>query len=182
MHYAISPSAGPAALARLAIAHHPSIPAARHRAERLAAKVPQEKSLPDPIAEIAAGIDGRNRRRQRGGHGRGETKDPFPGKRREAAAAAGSEAAAAAAEVRALELKLTEQVHAAWWDLYLAEQTVEITRESRALLEAVRESVAARVAADQAGQADQLRLSNELTLIDRDLAEAANSATPPRPG
>jgi len=99
-------------------------------------------------------------------------KVPFPGKRRSEAAAAASEAEAALAEVNALELRLTEQVHAAWWDLHLAEKTVALTRESRDVLEAVRTVVDARVAADQAAQADQLRLANERTQLDRDLSEA----------
>ena len=72
-----------------------------------------------------------------------------------------------------MELKLTEQVHAAWWDLYMAEQTIAITNESRAILDSVRESIDARVGAGQAGQADQLRIGNEITMIDRDLADAA---------
>ena len=101
-----------------------------------------------------------------------QQKFPFPGKRREAAAAASSEASAARAEVRALTLKLNEQVHAAWWDLFLATQTIQLTRESRDVLDSVRQTVESRVAADRANQADQLRLANELTLIDRDLAEA----------
>jgi cobalt-zinc-cadmium efflux system outer membrane protein len=99
-------------------------------------------------------------------------KVPFPGKRRSEAAAAASEAEAALAEFNALELRLTEQVHAAWWDLHLAEKTVALTRESREVLEAVRTVVDARVAADQAAQADQLRLANERTQLDRDLSEA----------
>ncbi|HSP42583.1 MAG TPA: TolC family protein, partial [Luteolibacter sp.] len=72
----------------------------------------------------------------------------------------------------ALELKLTEQVHAAWWDLYLAQRTLDLTRDSRSVLEAMRETVDARVTADQARQADQIRLGNELAMIDTDLAEA----------
>lgn len=173
VNYSISPSAGPAALARLAITHHPSIIAARHKAERLAAKVPQELSLPDPTAEIAAGSLAETAAGQVLATGGVKQKFPFPGKRREAAAAADSEAAAARADVRTLELKLTEQVRSAWWDLYLAERTQEITRTSRTVLQTLRESVDARVGAGQAGQSDQLRLGNELTLADRDLAEAA---------
>lgn len=172
VNYPVSAAAGPADLARQAVARHPSIIAAKHRAERLAAKVPQEQSLPDPMAEIAAGSMAETAAGQVLASGGVKQKIPFPGKRREQAAAAGSEAAAAGAEVRALELRLTEQVHAAWWDLHLAEQTLAITRESRSILEAVRDSVDARVAADQAGQGDQLRLGNELSLVDRDLAEA----------
>jgi cobalt-zinc-cadmium efflux system outer membrane protein len=172
VNYSVSGSAGPAELARQAVAHHPSIIAARHKAERLAAKVPQELSLPDPMAEIAAGSMAQTAAGQVLATGGIKQKIPFPGKRREAAAAAGSEAAAAVAEVSAMELKLTEQVHSAWWDLFLADQTLEITRESRSVLEAVRDSVAARVGADQAGQGDLLRVGNEVTLVDRDLADA----------
>lgn len=99
-------------------------------------------------------------------------KVPFPGKRSSAAAAADSEAAAALEDVKSLELKLTEQVHAAWWDLYLAEETTRISRENRSVLEDLREVIDARVAADEAAQADQLRLANEISLVDRDLADA----------
>lgn len=180
VNYSVSGSAGPDQLARLAIEHHPSIAAARHRAERLAAKVPQERSLPDPTAEIAAGSMAETAAGRMEAMGGVKQKFPFPGKRREAAAAADSEAAAARAEIKVLELKLTEQVHAAWWDLYLADQTTTLTRESRSLLEAVRDAVDARVAANQATQADQLRLSSELALLDRDLADAGQLASTAR--
>ncbi|WP_193212626.1 TolC family protein [Luteolibacter marinus] len=180
VNYPVSGSAGPDELARLAIEHHPSIAAARHRAGRLEAKVAQEQSLPDPVAEIAAGSMAETAAGRTEAMGGIKQKFPFPGKRREAAAAAGSEAAAALAEVKVLELKLTEQVHAAWWDLYLADQTLALTRESRSLLEAVRDAVDARVAADQAGQADQLRMANELAMLDRDLAAAGQVASTAR--
>lgn len=172
VNYGISGSAGPDTLARLAIDHHPSIAAARHRAERLAAKSPQERALPDPMLEVATGRMAETAAGRMEAMGGVKQKFPFPGKRGEAAAAADNEAAAARAEVDALELRLTEQVHAAWWDLYLAHQTIALTRESRSVLESVREAVDARVAADQASQSDQIRLSNELALVDRDLAEA----------
>lgn len=172
VNYSVSGSAGPDDLARQAVAHHPSIIAARHKAERLAAKVPQELSLPDPMAEIAAGSMAQTAAGQMVATGGLKQKIPFPGKRREQAAAAGSEAAAAEAEVRAMELKLTEQVHSAWWDLFLAEQTLEISRESRSVLEAVRDSVEARVGAGQAGQGELLRVGNEVSMVDRDLADA----------
>jgi outer membrane protein TolC len=172
VNYAIPGGSGPDALARLALRHHPSITAARHRAERMAQKAPQERSLPDPMLEVAAGSMAETAAGRSQAMGGVKQKIPFPGKRREAAAAADSEAAAARAEIAALELKLTEQVHAAWWDLYLAHRTLELTRESRSVLQAVREAVDARVAANQAKQADQIRLANELSLIDSDLAEA----------
>ncbi len=172
VNYAVPRSTGPDELARLAVRHHPSIAAARHRAERLAQKAPQERSLPDPTMEIAAGSMAETAAGRADLMGGVKQKIPFPGKRREAAAAADSEAAAAQAEIAALELKLTEQVHAAWWDLYLAQRTLDLTRDSRSVLEAMRETVDARVTADQARQADQIRLGNELAMIDTDLAEA----------
>lgn len=173
VNYKVTGSAGPEQLARQAIAHHPSIEAGRHKAERLSARVAQELSLPDPTAEIGAGSMAETAAGSVTAMAGVKQKIPFPGKRREAASAAQSEAAAARAEVRSMELKLTEQVHSAWWDLYLASQTIEITRESRAVLESVRDSVDAGVGAGQAGQGDQLRLGNELSLVDRDLADAA---------
>ncbi len=172
VNYSVSRGAGPDDLAALAIRHHPSVAAARHRAERLAQKAPQERSLPDPTLEVSAGSMAETAAGRTEAMGGLKQKIPFPGKRREAAAAADSEAAAARAEVEALELRLAAQVHAAWWDLYLAGRTLSLAGESRSVLEAVREAVDARVAADQANQADQIRLSNELALIDRDLAEA----------
>ncbi len=173
VHYAVPANAGPDVLARLAIQHHPSIRAARHRAEGLGARIPQAATLPDPMLEVTTGpIIGK---RDMGVETMVELKQPlpFPGKRKASTAAAGNEAAAALADVRTLELGLTEQVHSAWWDLYLAEQTTALTRDSRSVLQAVRDAVDARVAVDQAAQADQLRLSNEIAMIDRDLIETA---------
>lgn len=172
VNYPVPDAAGPSELARLAVRHHPSIAAAHHRAESLEAKVPQEGALPDPTLELAAGSMAETAAGRSEAMAGVKQKFPFPGKRREVTAAANREAAAARSEIEALELKLTAQVHAAWWDLHLARRTIALTRESRNVLEAVQDAVDARVAADQARQADQIRLGNELALIDRDLAEA----------
>ncbi|MGD7653726.1 MAG: TolC family protein [Verrucomicrobiales bacterium] len=170
--YPVASASGPADLAWLAVRHHPSLKAARHRAERLAQKAPQERSLPDPVLEVSAGSMAETAAGRVDGMGGVKQKIPFPGKRSSAAAAADSEAAAAREDVMALELKLTEQVHAAWWDLYLAEETIRISRENRTVLEDLRGVIDARVAADEAAQADQLRLAGEISLVDRDIADA----------
>jgi outer membrane protein, heavy metal efflux system len=181
VNYTVPASAGPDALARLAVRHHPSLAAARHRAERLAAVPPQRAALPDPMVEVTPiGAMAQTASGEVMTMGSLSQKFPFPGKRGADAAAATREAEAAHADVAALELRLTEQVHAAWWDLHLAEQTINLTRESATLLDAVRTSIDARVAADQAAQADQLRLANERTRLDRDLAEAENLASTAR--
>ena len=179
--YSVPASAGPDALARLAIRHHPSVAAARHRAERLASIPSQRAALPDPMVEVMPiGQMAQTASGEVMAMGSLSQRFPFPGKRGSEADAATSEAKAALADVRALELRLTEQVHAAWWDLHLAEQTVTLTQESGDVLDAVRAAVDSRVAADQAAQADQLRLSNERTSLDRDLAEARSVAATAR--
>src|SRR5690606_33076515 len=88
VNYSVSASAGPADLARQAVAHHPSIIAAKHKAARLAATVQQEKPLPDPMAEIAAGSMAETAAGKVLASGGVKQKIPFPGKRREQAAAA----------------------------------------------------------------------------------------------
>lgn len=171
-NYRVSANAGPDELARLAVARHPSIRAARHRAERLAARVLQEAALPDPTLEFASGSMAETAAGRVEATGGVKQKFPFPGKRAASASAAASEAGAARAEIRAAELRLTEQVHAAWWDRHLAAETVRLTRESREILQGAREAVDSQVATGQATQADQLRLANELAELDRDLVEA----------
>lgn len=171
-NYHIPPQAGPETLAELASRYNPRLKALRHRAERMEAKVPQVEALPDPMANLALG------NLPETAAGRVDAvlgvsqKIPFPGKRREAGLAAQREALSVRADVAAYELKLTEQVRSAWWDYYLAGITIRISRESQRLLRVVEESVEAQVAASQGGQADQLRVANEITKIDRDLAEA----------
>lgn len=171
-NYHIPAQAGPETLAALASRHNPRLKALRHRVDRLEAKVPQVESLPDPMANLALG----NLPETAAGSVDAvlgvSQKFPFPGKRREAGLAAQREALAVRADAAAFELKLTEQVRSAWWDYYLAGITIRISQESQRLLRVVEESVEAQVAASQGSQADQLRVANEITKIDRDLAEA----------
>lgn len=171
-NYHIPNQAGPETLAELASRHNPRLKALRHRAERLEAKVPQVESLPDPMANLALGSLPETAAGRVDAVVGVSQKFPFPGKRREAGLAATREALAVRADAAAYELKLTEQVRSAWWDYYLAGITIRISNESQSLLRVVEESVEAQVAASQGSQADQLRIANEITIIDRDLAEA----------
>ncbi|MFT6862822.1 MAG: cobalt-zinc-cadmium efflux system outer membrane protein [Akkermansiaceae bacterium] len=171
-NYDIPNQAGPETLAELASRHNPRLKALKHRVERLEAKVPQIESLPDPMANLALGSLPETAAGRVDAVVGVSQKIPFPGKRREAGLAAKREALAVRADVTAYELKLTEQVRSAWWDYYLAGITIRISNESQSLLRVVEEIVEAQVAASQGSQADQLRVANEITKIDRDLAEA----------
>ncbi|YCM44601.1 TolC family protein [Verrucomicrobiaceae bacterium 227] len=171
-NYHLPPQAGPETLAVLASRRNPRLKALRHRAERLEAKVPQVHSLPDPMANLALGSLPETAAGRVDAVVGISQKIPFPGKRQEAALAAQSEALYVRAEASGYELKLGEQVRSAWWDLYLAGISIRISQESQELLRVVEETVEAQVAASQGGQVDQLRVANEITKIDRDLAEA----------
>lgn len=170
--YHIPSQAGPETLAELASRHNPRLKAMRHRVERMEAKIPQVESLPDPMANLALGNLPETAAGRVDAVVGVSQKIPFLGKRREEGLAARREVLAVRAGVTAYELKLTEQVRSAWWDYYLAGITIRISKESQQLLRVVEESVEAQVAANQSGQADQLRVANEITKIDRDLAEA----------
>jgi outer membrane protein TolC len=171
-NYHVPSHAGPAALAALAVRHNPKLQALRYRIQRMEQKVPQVESLPDPMAKISVG-------------GLPETaagkvdavlgvsqKVPFPGKREAASSAAASEVQAVRAEAKAYELKVTELVYSAWWDYYLSNVNIRISSESKELLKAVEETVEAQVAANRGQQSDQLRVANEITKLDRDIAQA----------
>jgi cobalt-zinc-cadmium efflux system outer membrane protein len=164
-------SGSPEKLAVLAIEHNPSIKALRHKAERMEAQAPQAASLPDPNASISVGSMPET------AAGRVEAmmgisqKIPLPGKRAAASRAASLEADAIRAEADALALKISEQVKSAWWDYYLADRTIAYTNENRALLTTILDVVTTRIEADAAAQSDQLRVQNEITMLDRDLAD-----------
>jgi outer membrane protein TolC len=150
-NYHIPSQAGPETLAELASRHNPRLKAMRHRVERLEAKIPQVEALPDPMASIALGNLPETAAGRVDAVVGVSQKIPFPGKRREQGLAAHREALAIRADVAAYELKLGEQVRSAWWDYYLAGITIRISQESQSLLRVV---------------------ANEITKIDRDLAEA----------
>lgn len=163
-------SGDPDKLAALAVTHNPSIKALRHKAERMEAQAPQAASLPDPMASVSAGSMAETAAGRVEGIVGVSQKIPLPGKRSAASRAASHEAAAIRSEADALALKISEQVKSAWWDYYLADQTIAYTKENRALLTTIRDVVTSRIEADAAAQADQLRINNEITMLDRDLA------------
>lgn len=168
-HYSVG-SGDPTNLAALAITHNPSIKALRHKAERMESQAPQAASLPDPNASISAGSLAETAAGRVEGVFGVSQKIPLPGKRSAASRAASLEAAAIRSEADALALKISEQVKSAWWDYYLADQTISYTNENHSLLSSTRDLITTRIETDSAAQADLLRINNEITMLDRDLA------------
>ncbi|MGK0189973.1 MAG: cobalt-zinc-cadmium efflux system outer membrane protein [Verrucomicrobiales bacterium] len=170
--YAVGSSADLDDLVQHALVHHPSITAAEAKVRRLLARVPQAASLPDPKFKIASGAMAETAAGRVDWMAGVEQALPFPGKLREMARAAGKEAEAATAQLEAVRLSVAAQVEQAYWNLYLANRTVSITTQNSTVLESIRSSVDARVAANQANQGDQLRLSTEAGKLEQVLIQA----------
>lgn len=177
INYSIPKSAGIEQLVSEALAHHPSLEAARYKISRLQAKVPQAASLPDPKARISAG----NLAETAAGRVNSvvgiEQSIPFPGKRKARASAAQKEADAVKAELGSLKLRIAERVRVAYWNYYLATRTQSINSQSKEVLKTIQEIVGSRVKANQAGQADLLRVSTEISKVDQQLIMASQQAS-----
>ncbi len=172
VRYAVGVNASFEDLVQHALIHHPSITAAEAKVRRLLAKVPQTESLPKPKFKLSSGAMAETAAGRVAWMAGVEQALPFPGKLREMARAAGKEAEAAAAQLEAVRLSVSAQVEQAYWNLYLARRTTEITEENRKALESVRDSVDARVAANQSSQDDQLRLATESGKLEQALIQS----------
>jgi outer membrane protein TolC len=95
---------------------------------------------------------------------------PLWGKRDLRRGVAESNAAAAAGREAGLLSELGEQVKVVFSQYYEAYQAIRVTREIRALLQTVAESVRARYAQGLGSQADAIRAQLELTRLEPDLA------------
>lgn len=146
----------------LARERHPELAALRQRAAGLAERPAQNEALPYPMVMTSVGGMEESAASQM---------IPFPGKRRSAAEGSRREAEAAARDVAAMELRVEQQVRSAWWDLWLAEESARLHRDGIEMLGALRETVDARVAADRARQVDQVRLGNEIAMLEKELVE-----------
>ena len=170
--YAIDPNAGVEDLVALALRHHPRIRADEAKVRRLFAKVPQAAALPDPKLRFSAGSMGETAAGRMRWMAGVEQALPFPGKLRAMARAAGSDAEGAAADLEATRLDIAEQVRTAYWNYYLAARTSAITSNSREALNLVRDSIDAKVAANQASQGAQLQLAAEFGKLESQLIES----------
>ena len=168
----VADASGPEDYARLAVAANPRVVAAEAKARRLAARVPQARSLDDPMlqvmpigdmAETAAG-------QVQATVGLSQ-KLPLPQKLNARAEAARRETAAAMAELERVKLEVAAEARQAFWRYWLADRAIDVTRESRDLLADLQEAATAQLRAGRAGQADVLRAATELAAIDNELID-----------
>lgn len=169
VNYSISPRAGVEELVTLSLEHHPSLHAAQQKVSRLTARAAQEKALPDPNARVSLGDLAQTAAGQVDTIVGVEQRIPFPGKLKAKGLAAQKEADAASAELESLKLALAQRVRIAYWSRYLAEQGLRTNLESRDILNAISDIVKKRVESNQANQADLLRITSEISKIDKEI-------------
>ncbi len=156
---------------RVALAENPAIRRAVRQAQVLGYQVPQMTSLDDPMLtlipptgdmiETAAGM-------MAGSVGVSQ-KLPFPGKLAARGRVAEQAVRMALDGIDEARVSTVGQVQRAYYSYYLAEVSIQITRESERLLGQIREVAAARYRTGQATQQDVLRAEVELYGLANDL-------------
>jgi outer membrane protein TolC len=156
-----------------ALRQNPGIQAARNRVLAVAHRVPQAASLKDPMLGVQGWPFYPYVPQQAAGR---MTVDvmlsqevPWRGKLCERAAVAQAEVHAARAELAAVELQTIEEVKRAYYQLHLAENSIEITQQSRELLADVLDIANVRFTTGKTSQQDVLRLQAELSTVDGEI-------------
>jgi outer membrane protein TolC len=157
---------------RLALERNPAILTAEQNVRRLANRIPQARSLDDPMfsitpigemAETAAGeVELMTSVSQ---------KLPLPGKLDARGRIVAADVGEAFQELQRVRLDVTADTRRAWWSLYFTTQAIEVTRRNRDLLAQLTDVAEARYRAGSATQQDVLRASVEMNKLDDDLIE-----------
>ena len=166
----IPTESGPEILVELALDRNPDIRAAKQRVARLAERVPQARSLDDPMFQVAPfGEMAETAAGQVGLMTGVSQKLPTPGKLQARGRIAAQEAAAAAQQLQSVALSVIADVRAAWWSHYFTTRAIEVTEANRDLVAQFRDNAEARLRAGTAVQQDVLRASVELSNLDKEL-------------
>jgi outer membrane protein TolC len=156
-----------------ALASHPSIAAARSGHDAALQRIPQEKSLPDPM--VSAGWNASGAPWPGAGLGTEPTANigamvsqefPYPGKRGLRVQVAAKEADAAAEDVDAARLAITSRVKQAYYRLAYTYAADEILARNRDLLDTLLKGTEQRYATGSAAQSDVIRSQSELTSLE----------------
>lgn len=177
----LPPAAGLEDYVRIALRDNPTIRRAIRQVQALGYRVPQVTSLDDPMINLIppTGDMIQTAGGMMDGAGGVSQKIPFPGKltaRGRIAEQAVRMALDALADAR---ITSVAQVQKAYYSYYLAEVSIEITRQSQGLLGQIRDVAAARYKTGTATQQDVLRaevqlydLTNELITLEQQRATA----------
>jgi cobalt-zinc-cadmium efflux system outer membrane protein len=157
-------------LIREALQKNPGIQSALRQVEALRHRVPQAKTLPDPMASVgwAGNIKPFSVQHLDPSSNRALTVSqtlPYPGKLRLQGEIADREAAAAQWDYEAARRKLIADVKSAYYDYFAASKAVEITGKNKDLLQKLSSIADARYRVGKGIQQDVLRSQVEISLI-----------------
>lgn len=174
----IADDAGAETYVSLALERNPAIRAADERARRLANRIPQARSLDDPMVFVAPVGDMAQTAAGEVNVMTGVSqKLPFPGKLDTKGRIAGQDVAESLQELEQVRLRIAADTRRAWWSLYYATRAVEVTTGNRQLLAQFRDVAEARYRAGTASQQDVLRASVEMSKLDDDLIALGQQRT-----
>lgn len=149
---------------RLALQRNPSLQARVRDVEALGLRVPQVSSLNDPMLTIVPPTS--DMVQTAGGEMGGAIGIsqglPWPGKLSAMGRVAEQVVRIALSNLDTERLRVTADVKRAYFDLYQAHVSIEVSRQLESLLQRVRDSAQARVAAGSTSQQDLLRAEVEL--------------------
>jgi len=149
---------------------NPEAQSALHAVDALKRRVPQVKTLPDPVASIGWAGNLAPFSLQQGDPSsyRGVTVSeqlPYPGKLKLRGEIASKEADAAQADYEAVRRRVEAEVKAAYYDYFYLDQAIRTTNRNKELLEKLSKIAEARYRVGKAMQQDVLRSQIEVSLL-----------------
>lgn len=155
---------------REALDKNPEAQSALHTVSALEHRVPQVKSLPDPMVSVgwAGNLAPFSVMQGDSSSYRGLTVSeqiPYPGKLKLRGQIASKEAEAAETDYEAVRRRVTAEVKVAYYDYYYFDRAIQTTQRNKDLLEKLSKIAEARYRVGKAMQADVLRSQIEISLL-----------------
>jgi outer membrane protein TolC len=155
---------------REALEKSPEAQSALHAVRALERRVPQAKTLPDPMVSVgwAGNLTPFSVMQGDNSSYRGLTVSeqfPYPGKLRLRSEIASKEADAAQADYEAVRRRISSEVKAAYYDYFYFDRAIQTTNRNKDLLEKLSKIAEARYRVGKAMQQDVLRSQIEISLL-----------------
>jgi cobalt-zinc-cadmium efflux system outer membrane protein len=155
---------------REALEKSPEAQSALHTVRALERRVPQAKTLPDPMVSVgwAGNLTPFSVMQGDNSSYRGLTiseQFPYPGKLRLRGEIASKEADAAQADYEAVRRRISSEVKAAYYDYFYFDRAIQTTNRNKDLLEKLSKIAEARYRVGKAMQQDVLRSQIEISLL-----------------
>tara|TARA_Y100000589_G_scaffold318561_1_gene346161 strand:+ start:2767 stop:4074 length:1308 start_codon:yes stop_codon:yes gene_type:complete len=150
-----------------ALAHNPALSAARHRIDQTQHVIPQVSSLDDPmltitpVGKMAQTADG-----EMTAMGSISQKFPLSGRLDTHKQIAVQQVNITKEQLRQTQLELIRDVKHAYWNLQLANQTLEVLTAQKQLMQQFSEAANASYRAGRSNQEDLLRINVEISTLD----------------